>query len=325
MGSYLVTGAAGFIGARVAEMLTDAGHSVLGVDNLNEAYDRRLKEWRLARLRERSGFEFCLADIRERSVLKQALAGRTIDGVINLAARAGVRPSVSNPWIYAETNVTGALNVLEMCREIGVPKLVQASTSSVYGGMNARPFREDADVTRPLSPYAATKAAAELLAHTYHKLHGLDVTVLRFFTVYGPAGRPDMSIFRFVQWIEEGRPLILYGDGDQERDYTFIDDIARGTIAALRPAGYEIVNLGGDQPVSIREVIGQLEELIGRPARIERRPEAPGDVRATWADIGKARALLDWEPQVERTDGLAACVAWYRAERAWAATVDTSD
>jgi len=245
--------------------------------------------------------------------------------VINLAARAGVRPSVTNPWIYTETNVGGALNVLELCREFSVPKLVQASTSSVYGSDSLRPFREDADVTRPLSPYAATKAAAELLAHTYHSLHGLDVTVLRFFTVFGPAGRPDMSIFRFVQWIEEGRPLVLYGDGNQERDYTFIDDIARGTIAALRPMGYEIINLGGDEPVSIREVIGLLEELIGKPAQIDRQPDAPGDVRATWANIDKARSLLDWEPQVARLDGLADCVAWYRVERAWAAAVDTSD
>jgi UDP-glucuronate 4-epimerase len=325
MASYLITGAAGFIGARVAEMLIDTGHTVLGIDNLNEAYDRRLKDWRLARLKARSGFDFCLADIREMPALKEAVSGREFDGVINLAARAGVRPSVSNPWIYTQTNVGGALNVLELCRQLGVPKLVQASTSSVYGGNNTRPFREDADVTRPLSPYAATKAAAELLAHTYHNLHGLDVTVLRFFTVYGPAGRPDMSVFRFVQWIEEERPLILYGDGDQERDYTFIDDIARGTVAALRPVGYEIVNLGGDEPVSIRQLISQLEELTGKAAHIDRRPDAPGDVRATWADIYKARSLLDWEPQVARLDGLAECVAWYRAERAWAASIDTSD
>jgi UDP-glucuronate 4-epimerase len=325
MGRYLVTGAAGFIGARVAELLVDAGHTVLGIDNLNEAYDRRLKDWRLARLKDRTGFEFSLADIRQRAALKEAVAGQRFDGVINLAARAGVRPSVSNPWIYAETNVIGALNVMELCRETGVPKLVQASTSSVYGGVNSRPFREDADVTRPLSPYAATKAAAELLAHTYHNLHGLDVTILRFFTVYGPAGRPDMSVFRFIQWIEEGRSLVLYGDGDQERDYTFIDDIARGTVAGLRPLGFEIINLGGDAPVSIRDLIGQLEELIGKPAQIDRRPSAPGDVRATWADVGKARSLLGWEPQVSRVDGLAECVAWYRAERAWAASVDTSD
>lgn len=325
MASYLVTGAAGFIGARVVEMLIEAGHTVLGVDNLNEAYDRRLKDWRLTRLKAHSRFEFYRADIREIQELKEAVSGRELDGVINLAARAGVRPSVSNPWIYTQTNVGGALNVLELCRQLGVPKLVQASTSSVYGGDNARPFREDADVTRPLSPYAATKAAAELLAYTYHNLHGLDITVLRFFTVYGPAGRPDMSVFRFIQWIEEERPLILYGDGDQERDYTFIDDIARGTVAALRPVGYEVVNLGGDEPVSIRQLIGQIEELTGKTAHIDRRPNAPGDVRATWADIGKARSLLGWEPHVARLDGLAECVAWYRAERAWAASVDTSD
>jgi UDP-glucuronate 4-epimerase len=325
MGRYLVTGAVGFIGARVAQMLIDDGHTVLGIDNLNDAYDRRLKEWRLARLKERAGFEFSLADIRDREALRGAVSGQSLDGVINLAARAGVRPSVTDPWIYVETNVIGLLNVLELCRETGVPKIVQASTSSVYGGTTSRPFREDADVTRPLSPYAATKGASELLAYTYHDLHSLDVTVLRFFTVYGPAGRPDMSIFRFIQWIEEGRPLILYGDGEQERDYTYIDDIARGTVAGLRPLGFEIINLGGDAPVSIRNLISQLEELIGREAQIDRRPSAPGDVRATWADVSKARSLLDWEPQVSRVDGLAECVAWYRAERAWAASVDTLD
>jgi nucleoside-diphosphate-sugar epimerase len=306
-------------------LLIDGGHRVLGVDNLNVAYDRRLKEWRLARLNASEAFEFALADIHDRDGLQGACSGRTYDGVINLAARAGVRPSVADPWSYTETNVGGALNVFDLCRELHIPKLVQASTSSVYGGMTPRPFREDADVTRPLSPYAATKAAAELLAHSYHSLHGLDVTILRFFTVFGPAGRPDMSVFRFVQWIAEGRPLVLYGDGSQERDYTYIDDIARGTIAALRPVGFEVINLGGDEPVSIREMIAQLEELIGKPAHIDRQPDAPGDVRATWANIDKARSLLDWEPKVSRQDGLAECVAWYQAEKAWAASIDTTD
>lgn len=325
MGSFMVTGAAGFIGARVCELLIDGGHRVLGVDNLNEAYDRRLKEWRLARLKASEAFEFGLVDIHDREALQAVCGGRTYDGVINLAARAGVRPSVADPWSYTETNVGGALNVFDLCRELHIPKLVQASTSSVYGGRTPRPFHEDADVTRPLSPYAATKAAAELLAHSYHSLHGLDVTILRFFTVFGPAGRPDMSVFRFVQWIAEGRPLVLYGDGGQERDYTYIDDIARGTIAALQPVGFEVINLGGDEPVSVREMIAQLEELIGKPADIARRPDAPGDVRATWANIDKARSLLDWEPKVSRQDGLAECVAWYQAEKAWAASIDTTD
>jgi nucleoside-diphosphate-sugar epimerase len=325
MGSYMVTGAAGFIGARVCELLIDGGHRVLGVDNLNEAYDRRLKEWRLARLKASEAFEFALVDIHDREELKGACGGRTYDGVINLAARAGVRPSVADPWSYTETNVGGALNVFDLCRELHISKLVQASTSSVYGGRTPRPFHEDADVTRPLSPYAATKAAAELLAHSYHSLHGLDVTILRFFTVFGPAGRPDMSVFRFVQWIAEGRPLVLYGDGSQERDYTYIDDIARGTIAALRPVGFEVINLGGDEPVSVREMIAQVEELIGKPAHIDPQPDAPGDVRATWANIDKARSLLDWEPKVSRQDGLAECVAWYQAERTWAASIDTAD
>ncbi len=230
-----------------------------------------------------------------------------------------------NPWIYAETNVTGALNLLDLCRDLAIPKFVLASTSSLYGMHNERPFAEEADTSRPLSPYAASKGGAEMLAHSYHHLHQLDVTVLRFFTVYGPAGRPDMSIFRFIQWIAEGRPLRLYGDGSQQRDYTFVEDIARGSVAALKPTGFEVINLGGDKPVSILEVIEQIEGLIGQKAKIERMAPAPGDVPATWADISKARRLLNWEPQVSLAEGLQRSVDWYQQERDWASQVDTSD
>jgi nucleoside-diphosphate-sugar epimerase len=219
----------------------------------------------------------------------------------------------------------GTLNLLDLCRQRGVGKFVQASTSSLYGGHNARPFREDTDISRPLSPYAATKGAAELLCHTYHYLHDLDVSVLRYFTVYGPAGRPDMSVFRFIQWIAEGRPVIIYGDGLQERDFTYVDDIARGTVAALRPLGYEVINLGGDRPVRLLEVVHKIEALLGKEAMLEHRPSAPGDVRATWADIRKARSLLGWKPKVSLEAGLEACVAWYLAERSWTAQVDTAD
>jgi UDP-glucuronate 4-epimerase len=324
MASYLVTGAAGFIGTRVSELLLDAGHGVLGMDDLNDAYDRRLKAWRLDRVRSRPGFEFQQIDIADRASLEQGWGERTFDGIINLAARAGVRSSVADPWVYLRTNAQGALNLLDLARRRSVPKFVQASTSSLYGAGNPRPFREDADISRPLSPYAASKGAAELLCHTYHSLYGLDISVLRYFTVYGPAGRPDMSIYRFVQWIAEGRPVRLYGDGQQERDFTFVDDIALGTIKALRPVGYQIINLGGDHPFSLLEVIRRIEGLLGCQAALEHYPVAPADVQATWADIHRAGELLGWEPHTGLDDGLSACVDWYLAERSWASQVDTS-
>lgn len=323
--TYLLTGVAGFIGARVAEMLLDAGHRVVGLDNLNDAYDPRLKAWRLQRLVGRPGFDFRKVDIADRQALQRAWGGERFHAVLNLAARAGVRQSVRDPGLYYETNVMGALNLLTLCRERGVRKFVQASTSSLYGAGNPRPFREEADVSRPLSPYAASKGAAELLCHAFHSLFGLDISVLRYFTVYGPAGRPDMSVFRFVQWIAEGRPVIVYGDGWQERDFTFVDDIARGTLAALHPVGYEVINLGGDHPTPLQTVIEMIESQLGKRAQIDRRPESPADVRATWADIAKARRLLGWSPTTPLEAGLRACIEWYQAERAWACDVDTAD
>jgi nucleoside-diphosphate-sugar epimerase len=284
-----------------------------------------LKEWRLARLRDRPGFQFHQVDIVDSSALESVLGTASFTAVFNLAARAGVRLSLKKPGVYFETNVIGALNLLEMARARRIPKFVQASTSSLYGAHNPRPFSETADTSRPLSPYAASKGAAELLCHTYHYLFGIDVTVLRYFTVYGPAGRPDMSLFRFIQWIAEGRPVLLYGDGRQERDFTYCDDIVEGTLAAARPLGFEIINLGSDQPRSLLDVISRLEGLLGRRAHLEFRDQAPGDVRATWADISRARTLLGWSPKTRLEDGLGRCVEWYRAEQSWARTVDTTD
>ena len=312
----LVTGCAGFIGWKVAEELLEAGHRVVGVDNFNDAYDPRLKEWRLAQLRECSGFEFHRIDICDRDGLRALFRRGSFDAVVNLAARAGVRPSVEDPWTYYKTNVTGTLNLLELCREHGVKKFVLASTSSVYGN-GERPFRENQPTDRPLSPYAASKKAAEALCYTYHHLHGLDVTVLRYFTVYGPAGRPDMSIFRFIRWIAESEPLSLSGDGSQERDFTFVDDIARGTLLALKPLGYEIINLGSDRPASLQRVIAILEKLLEQKARVVYHPKHPADVPATWADISKARRLLGWEPQTPLEEGLRRAVEWYLQNRSW--------
>jgi UDP-glucuronate 4-epimerase len=325
MARYLLTGAAGFIGARVAEELLDRGHEVTGLDNLNAAYDPRLKHWRLARLAERKGFHFLKIDIVDRSALAQATQGTAFDAVLNLAAQAGVRQSVVDPWGYYETNVIGTLNLLDLCVRRGIPKFVLASTSSIYGMDNARPWQEDADIGRPLSPYAASKGAAEMLCHSYHHLHGLDVSVLRYFTVYGPAGRPDMSIFRFVQRIAEGRTVIVYGHGNQERDFTYVDDIARGTAAALMPLGFEVINLGSDRPIVLAAVIQEVEQILGREAAVEYQPEAPADVLASWADITMAKRILDWEPRMDFSAGLRATVDWYLQEREWAQSVKTDD
>ena len=323
MPHYLVTGVAGFIASRVAEMLLEAGHTVVGVDNLNDAYDRRLKDYRLARLTSRAGFVFHALDITDRAAVFALGEDESFDAVINLAARAGVRYSVENPWVYIETNTTGALNLLEMSRRAGVPKFVQASTSSLYGEGNTVPYREDANTDHVLSPYAASKKAAEALCYTYHRLYGLDVTVFRYFTVYGPAGRPDMAPFRFIQWISEGRPLRLFGDGSQSRDFTYVDDIARGTLLGLKPLGYEVINLGSDRPYTVKELIALIERAVGRKANIVHEPRHPADVETTWASIEKARRLLGWEPAVALPEGIRRTVAWYQAERAWAAQIPT--
>ena len=316
-----LTGCAGFIGAKTAKLLLEQGHEVVGVDNLNDAYDPMLKRWRLSQLEGKPNFHFQRVDISEwESTQRVFEAHMPYDAVVNLAARAGVRQSVENPWVYVATNTTGALNLLELCRQHGVRKYVLASTSSLYGN-NERPFREEMPTDRPLSPYAASKKGSETLCYTYHHLYGLDITVLRYFTVYGPAGRPDMSIFRFIRWIAEGEPIQVFGDGLQERDFTYVDDIARGTIAALKPLGYEIINLGGDRPVSLQWIIETLERLLGKQAVWQTQPMHPADVKATWADITKARTLLGWEPQVSVEEGLHRSVEWYLANRDWAKEV----
>ncbi|MCX7993244.1 MAG: GDP-mannose 4,6-dehydratase [Fimbriimonadales bacterium] len=317
----LLTGCAGFIGAKTAEILLEQGHMVTGWDSINDAYDPRLKHWRLSQLNDKANFRFFQVDISEWEPAQRVFeAYLPYDAVINLAARAGVRQSVRDPWVYIATNTQGALNLLELCRRHGVSKYVLASTSSLYSG-NERPFREDMPTDRPLSPYAASKKGAETLCYTYHHLYGLDISVLRYFTVYGPAGRPDMSIFRFIRWIAEEEPIQVFGDGLQERDFTYVDDIARGTIAALKPLGYEVINLGGDRPVPLKWIIETIENLLGKKARWCSQPMHPADVQATWADIAKARALLSWEPQISLEEGLERCVKWYLTHREWAKTI----
>jgi UDP-glucuronate 4-epimerase len=324
MRRYLVTGAAGFIGARVAELLLDEGHAVTGVDDLNGAYDVRLKTWRLERLVARDGFTFARADIRDLPALRAAFAGAPIAGAVHLAARAGVRPSVADPWTYFETNVTGTLNLLEICRTLEVPRLVFASTSSLYAGLHEMPFREDQPTDTPQSPYAASKKAAEALCATYRVLHGLDICVLRYFTVYGPAGRPDMSLFRFVQRISEGEPITVYGDGLQRRDFTYVDDAARATLRALSATGAGPINVGSDRPVTVAHTVALVESLTGRTAIVNHEPRHAADVEATWADISRARRELGWEPRITLEEGTARLVAWYRENREWAREVTTA-
>ena len=321
MSRFLVTGAAGFIASQVCELLLSEGNEVVGIDNMNDYYDVRLKEYRLNLLQEgrhASSFDFRELDIESHGSL-QKLFGEFdgFDAVLNLAARAGVRYSMENPHVYLSTNAEGTLNLLECMRFSGCNKLVLASTSSLYAGQSM-PFTEDLAVNEPLSPYAASKKAAELMAYSYHKLYGLDVSVVRYFTVFGPAGRPDMSIFRFIKWIDEGVPVEIFGDGSQSRDFTYVTDIARGSVAATKEIGYEIINLGGGRnPVSLNVIIESLEALLGKKAEVDYKPFHVADLMETWADIEKAKNLFGWSPSVSLEEGLEKSVQWYFANREW--------
>jgi UDP-glucuronate 4-epimerase len=319
---YLLTGVAGFIASKLAEFLLRNGQQVVGIDNLNEADALRVKDWRLKQLIGRPGFEFQQVDLCDRAGLESLwLTGGPFEAVLNLAARTGVRQSLEDPHGYFETNTLGVLNLLDLCRRHGVKKFIQASSSSLYGAHLPVPYQEDADTSRLLSPYAASKKAAEVLCYTYHHLYALEVVILRYFTVYGPAGRPDMLPFRCVQAIVEGRPLTIFGDGQQARDFTYVDDIVRGTLAALSLPGYTLLNLGAGQPVTLLSVIHTLEALSGRQARLEFQPTHPADALTTWADIGRARKCLGWKPQVDFEQGLDRLLQWYLENRDWAAQV----
>lgn len=323
--TILVTGCAGFIGSKVASLLLDEGSAVLGVDSLAESPTAALRNWRLTRLLRHPHFSFECLDITAMRPLKSlfgdAQAGDPVSDVFNLAALAGVRGSVDTPHSYYQVNVLGTLNLLELCREFGVRKFILASTSSVYGEEVDGPVSEDSPTDRPLSPYAASKKAAETLLYSYHHLHGIDAVALRYFTVYGPAGRPDMSVFRFTRNIAEGEPITVYGDGTQRRDFTYVDDIARGTVAALATSGYKTVNLGYGNPVALNDVIRTIEEATGKSAVIQRRERHQADPMITWADIGHARELLGWTPEVGIEDGIRRTVDWYLENREWARTL----
>ncbi|RXK55728.1 NAD-dependent epimerase/dehydratase family protein [Oleiharenicola lentus] len=336
MASYLVTGAAGFIASKVVEFLLRDGHLVVGIDNLNDYYDLRLKDWRLSRLLERSyahvlgnpkascfdgvcvshgNFHFRALDVENLAGLDALFVEYKFDGVFNLAARAGVRYSMEHPHLYLSTNTVGALNILECMRKYGVQNHVLASTSSLYAGC-PMPFTEELPVNAPLSPYAVSKKAAELMSFSYYKLYGIKTSVVRYFTVYGPAGRPDMSPLRFIKWIDEGTRLELYGDGTQARDFTYVDDIARGTILALDCGGFEIINLGGGAtPITLQVLIASIERALGKKALISSKPFHIADVKETWADISKAQRLLNWRPEVPLAEGLRRTVEWHLSNR----------
>ena len=364
--NILVTGAAGFIGWKVCEFLLTKPElipnnlitqlpnnpmpvNVIGIDNMNDYYDVRLKEWRLEQLKKYPNFEFHKLDIENHAGVKDLFkryssnknpSPLTGEGkgegvtnsphhpcfsapflaIINLAARAGVRYSLENPYVYYTTNVTGTLNLLELCREFGVKKFILASTSSLYAGQKM-PFKEDLPVNEPISPYAASKKSAEMTCYTYHHLYDIDVTILRYFTVYGPASRPDMSPLRFISWVYHEKPVIIYGDGKQSRDFTYVDDIARGTIMALKPLGFDTINLGCDQPHELLDFLGMIEEKLGKKAKIVNEPMHPADMKATWADIAKAKKILGWQPSVDLTHGLDESVEWFTDNQDWAARI----
>jgi UDP-glucuronate 4-epimerase len=317
--NFLVTGGAGFIGSHVCERLLRDGHDVTAFDDLNAFYAPALKRRNLADIAVTAAaagrrLSFVEGDIAERTALDAALRGSRFDQVIHLAARAGVRPSLLEPALYQRVNVEGTVNVLEAARAAGCRKFILASSSSVYG-VNAKvPFSESDPIFSAISPYAASKLACEALGHVYHHVHGLDVTMLRFFTVYGPRQRPDLAIHKFASLITAGKAIPVFGDGSTRRDYTYVDDIVDGVLAATtRDFGYEVFNLGESQTVRLDELIALIEQSLGQKAQIDRQPPQPGDVPVTYADIAKARAKLGYNPQTKIAAGIPKFVKWFRA------------
>ncbi|HLN53394.1 MAG TPA: GDP-mannose 4,6-dehydratase [Lentimicrobium sp.] len=307
MRKILVTGAAGFIGSNLVKSLLDRNNSVIGIDNFDNFYDPGLKRQNIASFASHPQFTLFEGDIRDEAFLKSVFSETHPECVVHLAARAGVRPSIDDPELYYDVNVTGTLKLLEAMRRQGIKKLVFASSSSVYGNNTKIPFSETDNVDNPVSPYAATKKAGELLCYTYHHLYDFDVFCMRFFTVYGHNQRPEMAIQKFGRLINEGNPITMYGDGSTKRDYTFIDDIISGLLAAIEKVkGYEIINLGNHQTVMLKDLIAYISEILGKEAIIDQKPNQPGDVELTYADVSKAKQLLGYEPKYPIKTGLTA-------------------
>ena len=309
----LVTGAAGFIGSHLCERLIARGDSVAGLDNFDAFYDRKIKESNIETLLKSKKFKLIEGDIRSSQDV-QAACEKGIDVIVHLAAKAGVRPSIEDPSGYADVNINGTLVMLEAAKKFNVKKFIFASSSSVYGNNKKVPFSETDNVDNPISPYAATKKAGELICYTYHNLYNINMSCLRFFTVYGPRQRPDLAIHKFARLISAGKSIPMYGDGSMMRDFTYIDDIISGVIAAVdKCSGYEIFNLGQSQPVRLDDLIKKIEKALGKQAIIERMPLQPGDVEKTFADISKAKAILGYNPKTEISKGLDEFADWFHS------------
>jgi UDP-glucuronate 4-epimerase len=312
----LITGAAGFIGSHVTETLLADGWDVTGIDNFDNFYDPAIKRENLRGLKKNKSFRLIEGDIREPALLEPVASSIRFDAIIHLAARAGVRPSLEQPRLYADVNVAGTTEMLELARRHAISKFIFASSSSVYGEREGSPFREEDNVDFPISPYAATKKAGELLSYTYHHSYGIHVACLRFFTVYGPRQRPEMAIHKFTRAIDQGESISIYGEGDSRRDYTYIDDIVAGIVSALeRAKGYRVYNLGNHRTVELRELVRLLEEDLGKKAEIKHLPPQMGDVPLTCADIQRAQEELGYNPSVPIERGLELFVEWFEKKK----------
>lgn len=315
MAKVLVTGGAGFIGSSLVDRLLARGMSIVCIDEFNDFYDPAIKRANISTHLTHERYELFEGDIRDIAFLEKIFSASDVSHIVHLAARAGVRPSVKEPMLYEEVNVRGTLNLLEMAKKYGVKNFIFGSTSSIYGDQDKVPFSEDDRVDFPVSPYAATKKAAELLAYNYHHLYGINVTCLRFFTVYGPRQRPEMAIHRFTHLVDRGEELPLYGDGTARRDFTYIDDIIQGVEAAIdRCYPFEIINLGESETTDMSRLIRLIEQAVGKSARVRYLPPEPGDVKVTYADITKAKRLLGYAPQVKVEKGIPLFVEWYRQQ-----------
>lgn len=312
----LITGGAGFIGSSlIDQLLKTTDYHVVCLDNLNNYYSPQRKQKNIDPFKNHPNFTFYKADVRDFGALQEIFTKHQFSKIVHLAARAGVRASIKEPLLYEQVNTRGTLHLLELAREFQVPQFIYGSTSAIYGNQKKVPFSESDSCNQPISPYAATKKAAELLCHTYAHLYGINMTVLRFFTVYGPKGRPDMAPYLFTKAVLESKPIEKFGDGTTERDYTYIDDIVAGIMKAMEKLfEYEIINLGNNQPVTLNDFIETLEKATGKKAKIIEKPIPPGDVDRTCADIEKAKKLLDWRPTTSIEIGLKKFVEWYRQE-----------
>jgi UDP-glucuronate 4-epimerase len=311
---FLVTGGAGFIGSHVCERLLSEGHAVTAFDDLNNFYDPRIKEQNLREISSNRGFNFVRGDITDATAVERLFAAEKFDQIIHLAARAGVRPSLEEPALYQRVNVEGTVNLLEAARRREIRKIVIASSSSVYGVNSKVPFSESDPIFCAISPYAASKLACEALGHVYHHVHGMDVVMLRFFTVYGPRQRPDLAIFKFARLIAQGLPIPVFGDGTSARDYTYVTDTVEGIMACTKQEfGFEVFNLGESQTVPLHYLIELLEKALETKAKIDRQPNQPGDVPITYADIDKARRRLGYNPRIKIEDGIPLFVSWFKS------------